>query len=162
MRFWLGVCSWPLWGASSRRSSRPVDGWRGDTLPYTPQGRTVLHWGGGSFPLKLPLHLGFTPQMWHGTLTSLKHRHIGAKKRVLWSSKYAKMCSPSRTPLGELMTLRRLLVGWGGDTHAQTPSHWVIRHPAPRFVAGFSHIFGLELPQTLCMHFLSFQALFLL
>ena len=60
-------------------------------------------------------------------------KHMGAKRSVLWPSKYAKMRSGSaRTPLRELTTheSRRspyLLVGWGWDTPSHIPPHSRLR-----------------------------------
>jgi len=61
--------------------------------------------------------------------TAAKYFSIGAKRSVLWPSKYDKMHFRPRTPLGELTTLPQTpIVGWGGDTPPHTPSH-----SAPRF-----------------------------
>ena len=49
-------------------------------------------------------------------LTNSKHRHIGAKRSVRWTSDYAKMCFRPGDPTGELKTLPRPPVALGGDT----------------------------------------------
>jgi len=46
-----------------------------------------LRWAGGNWP---PNH-GLAPKMWLETLTNSKHRHTGAKRSVLWLSKYMQM-----------------------------------------------------------------------
>jgi len=61
-------------------------------------------------------------------LTNLKHQHIGAKRSVLWPSKYAKIMHfrPGLRPRSseDLMTLPRPLIGWKG-TPLPIPHHSV-------------------------------------
>jgi len=52
-------------------------------------------------------------------MTNSKHRHIGAKRSVLWPAKYAKM----RTPLGSSRLSPDPLVHRGGNTALHTPPH---------------------------------------